>query len=179
MPRTLRILAAIAAFALGACSSHEPATDITLTDQHAKPWSLSSQRGTPLVLYFGFTHCPDTCPTTLAKLAKALAPIPGAKVVFVTLDPQRDTPSVLAKYVARFEGAPIVALTGTQAQIDAVQNDYHIWSQKVPGKHRKGEYDIAHTSLALVIDRAGAIRSTLQDSDTIQQIAIAVQGASE
>ena len=165
--------------ALAACNGATPAPEISLTDQHGMPWSLSAQRGSTLALFFGYTHCSDTCPTTLAKLAKALAPIHGAKVIFVTVDPERDTPGVLQAYVTKFTGAPIVALTGSPAEISSTEAAYHVWAQKIPGKAGNDNYDEAHASYVFLIDRDGNQRAILHDEDTVQTILEAAQGVNQ
>lgn len=175
MPRSLL---ALVLFALTACSftktGHfegtalvpaQPAPEIALTAQSGAPWRLSAQHGRPVLLFFGYTHCPDTCPATLAKLAAAVrdAKAERAVIAFVTVDPERDTPAVLARYVARFDG-PIVGLSGTRAQIDAVERSYHQWAQKIPGKHGNDNYDDAHSSTIFLIDRDGDER-VIHDAD--------------
>lgn len=151
------LAAAVALVLLSAGCSHKPAApDFTLTDQTGRPWSLSAQRGTPVQLYFGYTHCIDTCPTTLARLAKADA---GTKtiVAFVTVDPERDTPAALARYVKRFGYRRIVGLTGTPAEITRVEKLYHVWSQRIPGKHGSSSYDEAHISVLFTIAGDGSL----------------------
>lgn len=107
-----------------------PAPDFTLTDQYSRRWTLSHPRGSVVVLFFGFTHCADTCPTTVAKLTRAIAGqssgAKNAEIVFVTIDPQRDTPPVLAHFIARFGGARIVGLTGTPGQIALLERAYAV-----------------------------------------------------
>ena len=164
--------------ALAGCGG-TPAPDISLTDQHGQPWTLAAQRGSTVALFFGYTHCADTCPTTLAKLAKALERVQGAKVAFVTVDPERDTPAVVGKYVARFAGAPIVGLTGTQSQITATESAYHVWAQKIPGKAGNDNYDDAHASYVFLIDRDGNQRAILHEEDTVQTIAEAAQSINQ
>ena len=155
--------------ALAGCAAAGPrAPDFTLRDDGGRPWSLSAQRGKAVLLTFGFTHCADTCPATLAKLghlARALGPR-GADLalVFVTVDPQRDTPPELHAFVGRFDG-PIVGLTGTSEQIDAVENAYHVWAQRIPCKHPSGGYDVAHSTAIYFIDRSGRIRDLREDDD--------------
>ncbi len=175
MPRTLRLLALLVFCTLAACSSDAPAPDISLVDQHGERWTLSAQRGAPLAVYFGYTHCLDTCPTMLAKLTKSLANVPDAKVVFVTVDPERDTPRVLDAYAKRFTGAPIVALTGTQGEVSAAENAYHVWAQKIPGKRGNDNYDDAHASYAFLIDSDGVQRALFHDDDSMTTIADAVE----
>lgn len=171
MKRLLVLLALLGGCARGGT----PAPDFTLTDQLGTPWSLDAQRGTAVALFFGYTHCSDTCPATLAKLARAIASQGDAgaraEIALVTVDPQRDTPAVLARYVRRFTGASIVGLTGTPAQIASVEQRYHVWAQKIPGRHGNDDYDDAHTAIVFVIDRNGYIAAMHDDADSLAQIA--------
>lgn len=148
------------------------APDFTLTDDSGAPWTLGAQRGKVVALFFGYTHCPDTCPLTLAKLTAA-AREQGDRtsmilIAFVTVDPRRDTPAVLHRYVRAFSGAPIVALTGTQAQVQRVERDYHVWAQPIPGAHHGADqYDEAHSSVTYLIDREGSLRVVHNDDDAM------------
>lgn len=169
-----RVLAgAVAALGLlSACSSLPAAPNFTLTDQRGQPWQLSAQRGRPVALFFGFTHCRDTCPTTLAKLARAAASSKtNAEIAFVTVDPTRDTPAVLARYLTRFPGAPIAGLTGTTAQIQRVEARYHVWAQKLPAKSGTSGYDEAHIATVFIIDAQGRSRAIEDESDGVRHIA--------
>jgi protein SCO1/2 len=123
--RVSLLLCALLAAGCAHAQSKPPAPDFTLTSDRGMPWTLSSQHGRELALFFGYTHCTDTCPDTLAKLTAAMHASASARgeVVFVTIDPDRDTPSVMHSYIRRFSGARIVGLTGTPAQIDAVENE--------------------------------------------------------
>lgn len=107
-----------------------PRPSFTLTDQTGAPYDFAAKtNGKPTLLYFGYTNCPDVCPTIMAAIATALAETPDPlkteiQVVFVTTDPARDTPAVLAEYVGRFDGAlPVkfIGLTGTLAEVEAAQ----------------------------------------------------------
>ena len=134
----------------------------TLTASDGHRFSSASMAGTPYVLFFGFTNCPDVCPTTLARLAKLRRALPKGDtafaILFVTVDPERDTPAALARYAALF-ATPIVALTGTPAEIAAVTKSFGIYSKRVaqPG----GGYTIDHTATVLLFDRAGKFVATI------------------
>jgi protein SCO1/2 len=113
----------------------QPRPQFSLTDTAGKPYRFGAvTAGKPTLLYFGYTHCPDVCPTTLADITQALQRVPAAirsvtQVVFVTTDVKRDTPAVLASYLSKFDpGLPnrVVGLTGTQSQIDAAQVAAHV-----------------------------------------------------
>jgi len=174
MPRALLALLAL----LTACAPQgPPAPDFTLTDQHGASWSLAAQHGRGIALFFGYTHCADTCPATLAKLETALAGKPNAEIAFVTVDPRRDTPPVLARYLSRFARVPVAGLTGTTAAIDAVEKRYHVWAQRVPGPRGGLQYDEAHTAMVFLIDRDGRMSMTFDDSDTVAGMSAAIRKA--
>jgi protein SCO1/2 len=159
----------LCALLLWSCGRAPAAPAFTLTDDRGQAWSLAAQRGTPVVLTFGFTHCADTCPATLAKLSR-LAAASGRpiEIAFVTVDPQRDSVAAMHRFVRQFEreGVRIVGLTGTPAQIDAVETAYHVWAQRIPGKHRTRAYDVAHSAVVFFIDGGGGIASLHDDGDS-------------
>jgi len=170
-----RILAVplMSALLLWSCSHTPPAPGFTLTDDRGRPWSLAAQRGTPVALTFGFTHCADTCPATLAKLAR-LAGRPWKTpvvIAFVTVDPQRDSVAAMHRFVTRFGGADVrvVGLTGTQDQIDAVESAYHIWAQRIPGRRRN--------AVIYFVDRSGRIAAIHDDDDSDAVLARALREA--
>jgi protein SCO1/2 len=111
-----------------------PRPSFTLTDTSGKPFSFSTTAGHPTLLYFGYTHCPDVCPTTMADIAQAIGAVPAAvraqtRVVFVTTDVKRDTGPVIAAWLRHFDTSlpnRFVGLTGSQGQIDAAQAAAHI-----------------------------------------------------
>jgi protein SCO1 len=156
------------------CNSGSSAPDFTLRDDADQPWTLAAQHGKVVLLTFGFTHCADTCPATLGKLsqlARALGPrARDAEIVFVTVDPARDTPQVLHRFLARFEpgSSRLVGLTGTPREIAVIESAYHVWSQRMP----RDEY--AHSSVIFLIDGLGRIRALRDDSDSEASIARAV-----
>ncbi|MDQ2865784.1 MAG: SCO family protein [Candidatus Eremiobacteraeota bacterium] len=156
--------------------SESAAPAISLTSSDGSAWTLESARGKVVALFFGYTHCADTCPLTLAKLAAAIVEQGSAasdfEIVFVTVDPQRDTPTVLKRYIAKFPGAPIVALTGSVGEVHDVERAYHVWAQKIPGARRgAGRYDEAHSSVVYLIDRAGRERVLHNDDDDVSSFA--------
>jgi protein SCO1/2 len=138
----------------------EYAKGFALTDQNGQRRTLEDFRGKLVFVFFGFTHCPDVCPTTLAEMAgimKALGPeSERLQVVFITLDPERDTPELLASFVPAFHPS-FLGLTGDQATIDKVAKDFKVFAQKVPGKDGKS-YTIDHTAGSYVFDAQGRIR---------------------
>ncbi len=136
------------------------AKGFTLTDQNGQQRSLEDFRGKLVFIFFGYTHCPDVCPTTLAEMAgimQALGPdAERLQVLFITLDPERDTPELLASFVPAFHPS-FLGLTGDQATIDKVAKDFKVFAQKVPGKDGKS-YTIDHTAGSYVFDAQGHIR---------------------
>jgi protein SCO1 len=157
---------------LAACGDRKPqfsavdltgadyAKDFQLPDVDGKPRSLADFRGKAVVVFFGYTQCPDVCPTTLAEIAEAkklLGP-DGQKVqgIFITVDPERDTPEVLKQYVANF-GPDFVALRGTPEQAAAVAKDFKVYFKKVEGK-APGTYTMDHTAASFVFDPQGRLR---------------------
>ncbi len=114
-------------------------------------------RGRWMMVYFGYTHCPDACPTALQDMANALDQLPPAKrnqvvPIFITVDPERDTPAVMKDYVAGFE-AGIVALSGSPDQVAAAGRAYRVYAAKHPTKD--GGYDMDHSSIIYLMDPKG------------------------
>lgn len=134
----------------------------TLTAADGSTVTDETLAGKPFALFFGFTRCPDVCPTTLARLAQ-LRKRMGAdgdrfEIVFVSVDPAYDTPEDIGRYVALFD-TPIVGLTGTKEQIDAIVDGYHAFYEKVPIEG--GGYTVDHTASVFLMDRAGKLQSII------------------
>jgi protein SCO1/2 len=156
----------------------QPAWDFTLTDQHGAPFHLAAQRGRVVVLFFGYTHCPDVCPATMAQLARAyrtLTPAERARVTvaFVTIDPVRDTRAVLTRWVALFE-PHFVALTGSAGELIPVYYAYHVDHTRIPASSGTG-YLLEHTSAIFLIDPDGRLRVLHGWQDTAGAIAADVR----
>lgn len=134
----------------------------TLVGADGKPFASQRLAGRPYAIFFGFTHCPDVCPTTLGRLAKLrreLGKGDGAfQIVFISVDPARDTPQAVGRYAALFD-TPIVGLTGSEAQIAAVMKQYGVVAKKVPLEN--GSYTIDHSASVLLFDRDGQFDSTI------------------
>lgn len=179
----LPLIALSALLALGACDRQEgglasmlspakPAfknTDITgldyakdfaLPDHNGKMRTLADFKGKAVVVFFGYTQCPDVCPTTMAEMAtvmKELGPLANkVQVLFITIDPERDTPELLAKYVPAFDPR-FLGLSGDKAAIEKVAKEFRVFYQKVPGK-TPGSYTMDHTAGSYVFDPQGRIR---------------------
>ena len=156
------------------------APDFTLTDQNGQPYTLSAHRGHPIALFFGYAHCPDVCPTTLAALAGAKRKLgPSGQtfdVVLVTVDPKRDSPAVLKRYVHLFDPA-FMGLTGSEAQLDPVYAAYHIVHEiETPAKSANG-YTVAHSSVVQFIAPDGRLRGTGNFSDSSDDMAVLMKQA--
>jgi len=136
------------------------AKGFTLTDHQGNPRSLGDFKGKAVIVFFGFTQCPDVCPTTLAEMAEARKLLGDQadklQVLFITVDPERDTPQLLANYVPAFDPS-FIGLTGDQAAIEKVAKEFRVFYQKVPGKE-KGSYSMDHTAGSYVFDPQGRIR---------------------
>jgi protein SCO1/2 len=136
------------------------AKDLALTDQLGQARTLKDFAGKVVVLFFGYTQCPDVCPTTLAELAEVrkLLGAQGEQVqgVFVSLDPERDTPEVLKAYMANFDPS-FVALTGSPEQLAAVAKDYKVYYKKVDGK-TPTSYTLDHSAASYIYDTQGRLR---------------------
>ena len=126
-----------------------------LVDQDGRPATEALLDGQPTLVFFGYTHCPDVCPTTLADMSAmlgALGPDRKARGLFVTVDPARDTPAVLKDYLSSFDPR-IGALTGSTEAIAAVEKAYKVYAKKVPGKD--GDYSMDHTAVIYLMDKSG------------------------
>jgi protein SCO1/2 len=164
--------ACIAVVALGACDSGAPqfkSTDITgapygktlaLTGHDGRPRTLADFRGKVVVLFFGYTQCPDICPTTLADVARAMAALgrdaDRVQVLFVTLDPERDTPEILSRYVPAFDPR-FLGLYGSLEATRAVAKEFKVFFEKRPGS-TPGSYSIDHSAQTYVFDTEGRLR---------------------
>lgn len=147
--------------------------DFTLSDHHGNPRHLSDFKGRPVALFFGYTHCPDVCPTTMVDLAKAMKLLgPGGdkvQVLFVTLDPERDTAEVLGRYVPSFN-PDFIGLRGDEAATKKVAQDFKIfYSRQESGS--KGGYSIDHSAGVYVFDKKGALRLYLNHGQSAKDIA--------
>ncbi len=136
------------------------AKDFALTDHTGKLRTLADFKGKAVLVFFGFTHCPDVCPTTMAEMANVMKQLgPQAdrvQVLFVTVDPERDTPELLAKYVPAFDPR-FLGMTGDKAAIEKVTKEFRVFYQKVPGKE-PGSYTMDHTAGSYVFDPQGRVR---------------------
>ena len=171
MKTLLAALAMLLALGLSACS--KPAsfqnTDVTglryaedfaLTDHNGVPRNLASFKGKVVLVFFGYTQCPDVCPTTMVELANVMKELgPQAdqlQVLFITVDPERDTQQLLAEYVPAFDKR-FLGLRGDAAATAKVAKEFKVFYAKVPGKE-PGSYSMDHTAGSYVFDKDGKVR---------------------
>ncbi|MCE1250544.1 MAG: SCO family protein [Comamonadaceae bacterium] len=157
---------------LSACSEKKPAfrgmdvsgadyaRDLPLTDHNGQPRHLQDFRGKVVIVFFGYTQCPDVCPTSMQELAEAkqLLGADGERLqgIFVTVDPERDTPEVLKAYMANFDPS-FLALRGTPEQLAAVAKDFKLYYKKVEGK-TASSYTMDHSAGSYLYDPQGRLR---------------------
>ena len=138
----------------------------TLTASDGKPFSSSRLNGRPAAILFGFTHCPDVCPTTLARLVKLRKELgkgdDALSIVFISVDPERDGPAEVGSYASLFN-APVIGLTGSPADIERVKKQFAVYSAKVqqPG----GGYSVDHSAAVFLMDRDGKFVATLSPDE--------------
>jgi protein SCO1/2 len=128
----------------------------SLIDQNGRPVTDQDMKGRPFLVFFGFTHCPDICPTALfevSEMLRALGPdAERVRALFITVDPERDTPKVLKEYLSSFD-PHLSALTGDPEAIAAVAKSYRVYFKKVP--LAEGGYTMDHTALVYLMDKEG------------------------
>jgi protein SCO1/2 len=170
LPRLL--IAVLVALALAACDGGKPsfkntdisgadyAKDFALTDHTGKPRTLADFKGKVVTIFFGYTQCPDVCPTTLTEMKGVLEKLgPDAarvQVLFVTIDPERDTQALLAGYVPAFD-ASFLGLYGSPEATAKIAKDFKVFYQKVPGK-TPGSYTMDHSAGSYAYDPQGRLR---------------------
>ncbi len=141
----------------------------TLTTQTGAKLSDADLKGKPFAVFFGFTHCPEVCPTTLWETTEALKALGSdadkLKVLFISVDPTRDTPEFLARYLQSFDPR-IVGLTGSEAEIAAVGKEYRAYWRKVPTED--GDYTMDHTASIFLMDRDGQFTGTISYGESME-----------
>jgi protein SCO1/2 len=171
MTRSVRILVVLTAFVAGAFAltagvmlllpteRTRPSSvggPFELVNQNGKTVTDADYRGKPLLVFFGFTHCPDICPTTLFEVSEIFNRLgkdaEKVQAIFVTVDPERDTPEKLKLYLSSFH-PQISALSGSAAQVDAIKKAYFVYAKRVPLEG--GSYTMDHTSIVYLMDKQG------------------------
>jgi len=171
-PKAARIVLALAAFLvglalflsaallLGGRSGNQAVAAIggpfSLTDQDGRTFTQDNLKGKPHLIFFGFTHCPDVCPTALFEMSELLRSLDkdGDRIgaVFITVDPERDTPTVMKDYLSSFDPR-LRGLTGDPAAVATVEKAYRVYSKKVPTQG--GDYTMDHTAIVYLMDKNG------------------------
>jgi protein SCO1/2 len=162
-----------------------PAAQFSLVDQDGRPVSLQTYRGHPVLLFFGYTKCPDICPTTLHKLTKAVKDVGGdagdIRILLITVDPANDTPAELKKYTGRF-GSEVVGLTGETDALARARQGYGAYVEQMaaaapaPAHGEHAEHapaaagKVGHTGVVYGIDRDGNLQVVISDTATPEQI---------
>ena len=181
MRATLALVIAAAVVLSGCAPEKFRATDITganfarefqLTGHDGKPHTLAGFRGKVVLLFFGFTHCPDICPSTLAQFAQAAkqlgADADRVQFLFVTVDPERDTVEVLAKYVPAFDPR-FLGLTGDSQAIARTAKEFKVIFQKQPGK-TPDSYSVDHSAGTYIFDREGRVRLFVRHDQPVEDL---------
>jgi protein SCO1/2 len=127
-----------------------------LIDQDGKPLTDADLKGRPFLVFFGYTHCPDVCPTTLFEVSEVMHALgtdaDRTAAIFITVDPERDTPAVIKDYLSSFD-PHLRGATGDRAAIDAAEKTYRVYAKKVPTGN--GDYSMDHTALVYLMDKQG------------------------
>lgn len=186
--RFLRFAAACAAAAaLAGCTprgepwrlanvtGHLPDLTFSLTGEDGRPIDASAFRGRAALVYFGYTHCPDVCPETMTRLMRVLALLsPQARsevrILFVSVDPARDTPAAMRDYVGAFDAEHAYGLTGSERQIESLAKRYRV-AYQMEKRDPNGSYEVTHSSAVYVFDAQGRARLLATDQDSPDAIA--------
>ncbi|MEC5405335.1 SCO family protein [Paraburkholderia sp. MPAMCS5] len=182
----LRVGALCATIALTGCTSraqpwhltdvtgHLPDLSFALTGDDGRPVTGDSFKGRTTLVYFGYTHCPDVCPETMGRLMQVLSKLgPDARkvrILFITVDPARDTPQALHDYVGAFDPQHAEGLTGSDWQIESLAKRYRV-AYQMEKRDPKGNYEVTHSSAVYVFDAQGRARLLATDHDTPDAIA--------
>lgn len=147
----------------------------TLTDQNGARVTEATYRGAPSIVFFGYTHCPDVCPTTLFDMSEVLKRLPADKRVsalFITVDPERDTPAALKEYLSSFDPR-ISGLSGSRPETDAALKAYRVYSKKQPQEN--GEYSMDHSAIIYLMDKQGRFVTALNLQSPPEAVAKEIQ----
>ncbi|KNH10000.1 Cytochrome oxidase biogeneis protein Sco1/SenC/PrrC, putative copper metallochaperone [Candidatus Burkholderia brachyanthoides] len=146
-------------------------SDFALPDTTGKVHTMADFKGRAVVLFFGYTHCPDVCPTTLAELSQALQQLgdkaKDVQVLMVTVDPARDTTPLLGQYVQAFNPSYIGLRPADDAQLEKVAKDFRVYYAKSAGK-TPGDYTMDHTAASYVFDKDGKLRLFARDGQGVE-----------
>lgn len=148
--------------------------EFALTDHNGQPFHLSSLRGKAVLIFFGYTSCPDACPTTLSKLSSVYRKLgedaKRVKTLYISVDPERDTPDVLKADLASFQ-LDALGLTGSKADIDKAVNLYKAEYEIVPTPNSAAKYTVAHSTTLYALDKTGRTRIEFSYDASVDEIA--------
>ncbi len=148
-----------------------------LEDQNGSPVNDQDMKGRPFLVFFGYTHCPDVCPTTLFEISEVMRSLgkdaDRAGALFITVDPERDTPAVLKDYLSNFD-PHLRGLTGDPAAVEAALKAYRVYAKKVPLK--AGDYTMDHTAAVYLMDKDGRFVATFNLKQTPEAAAGQLRG---
>lgn len=155
-------------------TGHLPDLSFSLTGDDGKPATGDTFKGRTSLVYFGYTHCPDVCPETMARLMQVLTELgPDAqqvRILFVTVDPARDTPKALHDYLGAFDAQHARGLTGSDRQIESMAQRYRV-AYQMEKRDPNGDYEVTHSSAVYVFDAEGHARLLATDQDSPDVIA--------
>jgi protein SCO1/2 len=156
-------------------TGHLPDLAFKLTADTGQSITASAFRGNTTLVYFGYTHCPDVCPETMARLMQVLEKVPAndakqVRILFISVDPARDTPQALHAYVTAFDAQHIRGLTGTDAQVESLAKRYRV-AYQMEKRDSNGSYEVTHSSAVYIFDRAGHARLLATSGDSPDAIA--------
>lgn len=150
-----------------------PAPDFSLTQANGETFTLSAQKEKVVLLFFGYTYCPDVCPTTLADLAQVMKRLgrqsERVRVVFISVDPQRDTPERAQSYAAAFDPS-FIGLSGTEADLQPVWNAYGVYRLVRDSESRGSDYLVDHSARVYLIDGKGNLRLTYSFGTPVEDL---------
>jgi protein SCO1/2 len=184
MPRLKIALILTLAFMLQACSKPPewhgsdvsgmlPDLAFDLIGPEGDPLSASSLRGKPVLVFFGFTNCPDVCPTTLTQLSMAVKKLGpqsnDVQILLVSVDPERDTPEVMKNYTAAF-GPWLLGLTGEEGVLEALRKSYGVYAA-MESSDSKGTYNVMHSTAVFAFDSEGHVRLLISDVNNVDAVA--------
>ncbi|MBP0591801.1 SCO family protein [Paraburkholderia sp. LEh10] len=155
-------------------SGHLPDLDFTLTGDDGRLVTADTLKGRASLVYFGYTHCPDVCPETMGRLMQVIGKLgPDAqnvRILFVSVDPARDTPKALHDYAGAFDSQHARGLTGTDAQIEQLARHYRV-AYQMEKRDPNGNYEVTHSSAVYIFDVRNHARLLATDHDTPDVIA--------
>jgi protein SCO1 len=181
----IRLILCLMAFAAVGCGRQSPTLaapqeggDFALTDHNGQHFELSSLRGKAVLIFFGYTSCPDVCPTTLSKLSEVYRELGNeskrVKTLYITVDPGRDTPAVMKDDLSNFD-VDALGLTGTKAEIDKVVALYGAKYEIIPTPESAAKYTVSHTAILYALDTAGRVRMEFPYDAKVDEIVAGVK----